>query len=126
MRLQIHLLQLEEYAPLNAKITRTSYKNKVDTVDNCYKQKHKNKSTDVLPPANICSICCMSCCWAGLAPAVGVGVEPWPEGGGFSGVTVTPVGSGAPGIPTGIPAGIPPGPRLERYKKFNWRFCHTV
>lgn len=76
----------------------------------------KNLSTNAFPPANICSICCMSCCWAVFVPAAGVGVGlgagAWPEGGGFSGVTFTPVGSGAPGIP----AAIPPGIRLERDK----------
>ncbi len=76
----------------------------------------KNVSTDAFPPANICSICCMSCCWAVFVPAAGVGVGvvagPGPEGGGFSGVTFTPEGSGAPGIPEAMPPGI----RLERDK----------
>lgn len=67
--------------------------------------------TEAFPPANICNICCMSCCWVGLVPAAGAGAGPWPAGGAVSGVTFTP--GIPPGITPGIPPGKLPGTRLE-------------
>lgn len=49
-----------------------------------------------LPPANIWSICCISCCWAGFG---GVPALPGEEA-GFS--VVIPPGVGMPGVPPGI------------------------
>lgn len=44
------------------------------------------KHTDGPPPANICNICCISCCCEGLGPDA--------EEGGFSGGTLLPADGG--------------------------------
>lgn len=46
------------------------------------------KHTDGPPPANICNICCMSCCCEGLDPDAAAGPR------GFNGGTLPPVVGG--------------------------------
>lgn len=53
------------------------------------------KRTDGPPPANICSICCMSCCWDGLAAERGLDPVAMAGGGGFLGGMLPPVVGGA-------------------------------